>query len=126
MATEAKQPWGPVIAPVDFDALSNYMAQNVPKFKGPFVTTGQFGIGMSNPTYYLVDQTGERYVVRRKPGGKLAFGAWEMKKNAVATPQNCQSLIKILLFRLLSLLFSVLACFGPPLGLWYANRSPPD
>lgn len=77
MATENSKPWGPIRAPVDLDSLARYMTANVPGFKGPFQETGQFGIGMSNPTYYLVDQNGTRYVVRRKPNGKLAFGGFE-------------------------------------------------
>lgn len=70
----AKKPWGPVLAQVNFDNLAKYMEVNVPGFKGPFAEIGQFGLGMSNPTYYLVDQNGGRFVCRRKPAGKLAFG----------------------------------------------------
>lgn len=35
---------------------------------------------MSNPTYYLVDQNDERFVCRRKPAGKLAFGAHQIDR----------------------------------------------
>lgn len=31
----------------------------------------QFGFGQSNPTYQLTDATGTRYVMRKKPPGKL-------------------------------------------------------
>jgi aminoglycoside phosphotransferase (APT) family kinase protein len=31
----------------------------------------QFGFGQSNPTYQLTSSTGEKYVLRKKPPGKL-------------------------------------------------------
>jgi len=54
-----------------FDAgrLEEYLSQHVPGFAGPIVVS-QFKGGQSNPTY-LVETQLRRYVLRRKPPGKL-------------------------------------------------------
>ncbi len=54
-----------------FDAarLEDYMRAHVPGFAGPVVVS-QFKGGQSNPTY-LVETPARRYVLRRKPPGKL-------------------------------------------------------
>jgi aminoglycoside phosphotransferase (APT) family kinase protein len=54
-----------------FDAaqLDAYLRAHVPGFSGP-VTVSQFKGGQSNPTY-LIDTPQRRYVLRRKPPGKL-------------------------------------------------------
>jgi aminoglycoside phosphotransferase (APT) family kinase protein len=54
-----------------FDAapLDAYLRDHVPGFSGP-VTVSQFKGGQSNPTY-LIDTPARRYVLRRKPPGKL-------------------------------------------------------
>ena len=54
---------------VDTAALAQYMAQHVEGFRGP-LEIWQFRGGQSNPTYY-VHTAGARYVLRRKPPGKL-------------------------------------------------------
>lgn len=36
-----------------------------------FTFSFQFGFGQSNPTYQLTDVTGTKYVMRKKPPGKL-------------------------------------------------------
>jgi aminoglycoside phosphotransferase (APT) family kinase protein len=53
----------------DVSQLEDYMRQHVPGFAGP-VTLSQFKGGQSNPTY-LVETPLRRYVLRRKPPGKL-------------------------------------------------------
>src|SRR5262245_11272018 len=60
-----------VAAPLRFDtgSLSEYLAANVPGFAGP-LTISQFKGGQSNPTY-LPATPARRYVLRRKPPGKL-------------------------------------------------------
>jgi aminoglycoside phosphotransferase (APT) family kinase protein len=60
-----------VAAPLRFDAerLAGYLAANVPGFAGP-LTVSQFKGGQSNPTYLLTTPA-RRYVLRRKPPGKL-------------------------------------------------------
>src|SRR5579864_4019268 len=54
----------------DERALESYMAANVAGFTPP-VAVEQFRGGQSNPTYRLTDAAGRRYVLRRKPPGKL-------------------------------------------------------
>ena len=60
-----------VAAPLRFetDALAAYLSEHVPGFAGP-LTVQQFKGGQSNPTYLLETPT-RRYVLRRKPPGKL-------------------------------------------------------
>ena len=54
-----------------FDAarLESYLSARLPDFAGPIVVS-QFKGGQSNPTY-LIDTPRRRYVLRRKPPGKL-------------------------------------------------------
>ena len=54
-------------------ALENWLAKNVPDFRGP-LKVSQFKGGQSNPTYKL-DSAAVSYVLRRKPPGKLLPGA---------------------------------------------------
>ena len=60
-----------VAEPLRIDAvrLENFLAANVPGFKGPLTVT-QFRGGQSNPTYKL-DTPARSYVLRRKPPGRL-------------------------------------------------------
>src|SRR5436190_23183853 len=60
-----------VAVPLRFDAtrLEAYLTTNVPAFKGP-LSVRQFRGGQSNPTYYL-ETPARKYVLRRKPPGKL-------------------------------------------------------
>ena len=51
------------------DALSQYLEAHVDGFRGPLTAT-KFTGGQSNPTY-LVQAASGRYVLRRKPPGKL-------------------------------------------------------
>ncbi|HEX5129177.1 MAG TPA: phosphotransferase [Usitatibacter sp.] len=61
----------PVVERQRFDvaALEAWMGANVAGFEGP-VTVEQFRGGQSNPTFRLTTP-GRRYVMRRKPAGKL-------------------------------------------------------
>nr|WP_329958385.1 phosphotransferase [Reyranella aquatilis] len=54
----------------DEQPLARFMAANVEGFTPP-LTVEQFRGGQSNPTYRLTDGAGRRYVLRRKPPGKL-------------------------------------------------------
>ena len=54
----------------DEQKLARFMAERVAGFTAP-VTVEQFKGGQSNPTYRLTDGAGRRYVLRRKPPGKL-------------------------------------------------------
>ena len=53
----------------DIRRLESYLRDNVNGFAGP-VTVQQFKGGQSNPTY-LIETPARRYVLRRKPPGKL-------------------------------------------------------
>src|SRR5271170_4019533 len=53
----------------DVARLEDYLRAHVAGFAGPIVVS-QFKGGQSNPTY-LVDTPQRRYVLRRKPPGKL-------------------------------------------------------
>ncbi|KAF3344973.1 Putative fungistatic metabolite [Verticillium dahliae VDG2] len=61
---------GRVRQPIDQKSLERYIEQNVPEIKVP-VDLKQFGFGQSNPTYQLTAADGQRYVLRKKPPGKL-------------------------------------------------------
>jgi aminoglycoside phosphotransferase (APT) family kinase protein len=69
----------PTVIPVqerhsfDVARLEEWMRANVEGYRGP-VTVEQFGGGQSNPTYRLTAPSG-RYVLRRKPPGKLLASA---------------------------------------------------
>ena len=52
------------------DRLADFMAREVEGFAPP-LSVSQFRGGMSNPTFLLEDGGGRRYVMRKKPPGKL-------------------------------------------------------
>jgi aminoglycoside phosphotransferase (APT) family kinase protein len=54
-------------------ALAEYLEDRIPGFRGP-LTSAKFKGGQSNPTYLLEAASG-RYVLRRKPPGKLLGSA---------------------------------------------------
>src|SRR4051812_23666918 len=60
-----------VVPALAFDVarLESYLVQHLAGFEGPLVVR-QFKGGQSNPTY-LIDTPERRYVIRRKPPGKL-------------------------------------------------------
>src|SRR5262245_4244026 len=64
-----------VSAPLAIDAarLQAYLEARLPEFRGP-LRVRQFKGGQSNPTY-LVETQARRYVLRRKPPGKLLRSA---------------------------------------------------
>ena len=59
--------------PEDMSALDAWAAAHVPGFVGPSQAT-KFATGQSNPTYLIANPSG-RYVLRRKPLGKLLKSA---------------------------------------------------
>ncbi|KAI1125250.1 phosphotransferase enzyme family protein [Nemania abortiva] len=61
---------GRVRHPIDVKALEQYISQHVPEITVP-LDVKQFGFGQSNPTYQLTSADGKRYVMRKKPPGKL-------------------------------------------------------
>jgi aminoglycoside phosphotransferase (APT) family kinase protein len=62
----------------DERALESYLIRHVTGFKGP-LTVEQFKGGQSNPTYRLTAGSG-RYVLRRKPPGKLLPSAHAVER----------------------------------------------
>jgi aminoglycoside phosphotransferase (APT) family kinase protein len=78
---------GVVRQPIDLRSLEKYIAANVPEIKTPIdikqvspapLTSQsnpnsklQFGFGQSNPTYQLLASDGQKFVMRKKPPGKL-------------------------------------------------------
>lgn len=58
---------------IDTSRLQEYMLSHVPGFAGP-LDVSQFKGGQSNPTYLLKSPSG-KYVLRRKPPGKLLRSA---------------------------------------------------
>jgi aminoglycoside phosphotransferase (APT) family kinase protein len=62
---------GPVRHPIDLARLEAYINAHVPSIATP-LSIAQFGYGQSNPTYQLTSlPTSQRYVLRKKPPGKL-------------------------------------------------------
>jgi aminoglycoside phosphotransferase (APT) family kinase protein len=55
------------------ESLATYLQTHVPDFRGPLHAT-KFKGGQSNPTY-LIDAASGKYVLRRKPPGKLLASA---------------------------------------------------
>ena len=54
---------------LDHQKLSNFLDRNLPE-TGELIEVSKFGTGQSNPTYQLSTTTG-KYVLRKKPPGKL-------------------------------------------------------
>ncbi|KAK2745564.1 hypothetical protein FQN57_003689 [Myotisia sp. PD_48] len=61
---------GEVRQPFNLAALESYIQANVPEIAAP-ISVKQFGFGQSNPTYQLTDARGQKFVMRKKPPGKL-------------------------------------------------------
>jgi len=61
---------GPIRQPIDLKSLEKYIENEVPEIKTP-LEVKQFGYGQSNPTYLLTASDGGKYVMRKKPPGKL-------------------------------------------------------
>jgi aminoglycoside phosphotransferase (APT) family kinase protein len=70
----------PIRVAVDLNSLTMFLSEKLPKFGLPIRKSGQFGLGQSNPTYYLQDMHGKEFVVRCKPKGPLAFGAHQIDR----------------------------------------------
>ncbi|PWY75350.1 APH-domain-containing protein [Aspergillus heteromorphus CBS 117.55] len=61
---------GPVRQPLDVPSLEAYVHRAVPAIQTP-LQVHQFPRGQSNPTYQLTAADGARYVLRKKPPGRL-------------------------------------------------------
>ncbi|KAG8795604.1 hypothetical protein FRC17_008120, partial [Serendipita sp. 399] len=62
--------YGDIRADISLDALNRFLREKCPAVKVP-VEVKQFKFGQSNPTYFLKDTAGCRFVMRKKPAGKL-------------------------------------------------------
>src|SRR3954453_20853633 len=73
-----------VSGPLRFDTarLEAYLAANAKGFQGP-LTVKQFKAGQSNPTYML-ETPARKYVLRRKPPGKLLPSAHAVAREVKA------------------------------------------
>jgi aminoglycoside phosphotransferase (APT) family kinase protein len=73
----------------DERALADYMARHVDGFEGPLAVE-KFKGGQSNPTYLLITPS-KKYVLRRKPPGKLLPSAHAVdREHRVMTALNAQ------------------------------------
>lgn len=70
--------------PINVDKLQAYLAQHsdggVQRFGGGRLEVKQFNNGASNPTYFIQSPAGEKFVVRKKPAGKLLPGAHQVDR----------------------------------------------
>jgi len=55
---------------LDDQKLGLYLQQEIPSLKTPVLST-KIGYGQSNPTYYVDDAAGTRYILRKKPSGTI-------------------------------------------------------
>ncbi|KAM0753919.1 APH-domain-containing protein [Meredithblackwellia eburnea MCA 4105] len=62
--------FGKIRTPLDQKAVDTYLSAHVEGFKAPS-DIKQFSFGQSNPTYFITGSNGVRYVLRKKPPGRL-------------------------------------------------------
>jgi len=55
---------------LDDEALGKYLQQHLPDLKLPIVST-KISYGQSNPTYFVDDASGIRFILRKKPSGTI-------------------------------------------------------
>jgi aminoglycoside phosphotransferase (APT) family kinase protein len=75
----------PVAQRLQFDsaAIERYLGARIEGLRGP-LQVEQFEGGQSNPTYLLTGAGGRRFVLRRKPPGKLLSSAHAVDRSASA------------------------------------------
>ncbi|KAG6813291.1 hypothetical protein H0H92_012446 [Tricholoma furcatifolium] len=62
--------YGSMRANIDVEKLNTFLSQCASIVKAP-VDVKQFKFGQSNPTYFLTDASGTKFVLRKKPAGQL-------------------------------------------------------
>jgi len=65
---------------LDEALLARYLARELPGYDKSALMVKKFGYGQSNPTYLLTTSIGQRYVLRKKPPGKLIKGAHAVER----------------------------------------------
>ena len=55
---------------LDDKSLGEYLAKEIPGITLPVIST-KIGYGQSNPTYFVDDAAGVRYILRKKPSGTI-------------------------------------------------------
>lgn len=55
---------------LDEKSLGHYLSNHLPSLELPVVAT-KIGYGQSNPTYFVDDAAGVRYILRKKPSGTI-------------------------------------------------------
>jgi len=73
---------GEVRLALDLPKLQAFAATHLPQLRGAELRAKQFSTGTSNPTYLVwsASDERERFVLRRKPGGKLLPGAHQIDR----------------------------------------------
>lgn len=70
-----------VRAPLDAAALERFVHQSLGAHHGPIAAIDQFQHGQSNPTYLVtMESTGARWVLRKKPHGKILPSAHAVER----------------------------------------------
>lgn len=64
------QQFGAIRQAIDEEALAKYLSEHVSQIKLP-VQVKQAAFGQSNPTMLLTGSDGQRFILRKKPPGKL-------------------------------------------------------
>jgi aminoglycoside phosphotransferase (APT) family kinase protein len=55
---------------LDDVSLAKYLVHHLPNLKVPIKST-KIGYGQSNPTYFVDDAAGTRYILRKRPSGTI-------------------------------------------------------
>jgi aminoglycoside phosphotransferase (APT) family kinase protein len=73
------------LEPATIDRLGTWLSEQspqLPRFQGPIVSTSLISGGRSNLTSELVDSAGQRFILRRPPGGGHQGNAHDMLREA--------------------------------------------
>lgn len=76
-------------------SLERRLTEHVGFFWSPLTKVGQFNIGQSNPTYYLIDSAGRQYVLRKKPAGKLLASAHMIEREVQVIQALAKSAVPV-------------------------------
>lgn len=68
---------------LNIPSLEAYLKASVKGFGGKLESVLQFKSGQSNPTFYLKDNAGREYVLRKKPSGQILPSAVRSKRGSL-------------------------------------------